>query len=45
MFGLYATGQSIELVVLVMAFYLCISLSVSIWLNWYNARVQLKSDR
>ena len=41
----FATGQSIELVVLVMAFYLCISLSVSIWLNWYNARVQLKSDR
>ena len=41
----YATGQSIELVILVMAFYLSISLTISIWLNWYNARVQLKSDR
>ena len=28
---------------LIMAFYLCISVSASIWLNWYKARLQLKS--
>ena len=38
-----ATGKSIEILVLIMAFYLCISLSVSIWLNWYSARLRLKS--
>ena len=38
-----ATGKSIEILVLIMAFYLCISLSVSIWLDWYGARIRLKS--
>ena len=38
-----ATGQSIEILVLIMAFYLCISLSVSTWVNWYSARLRLKS--
>lgn len=37
----FATGQAIELVALTMAFYLTLALTISIWLNWYNARVQL----
>ena len=38
-----ATGQSIEILVLITAFYLCISLSVSTWVKWYSARLRLKS--
>jgi general L-amino acid transport system permease protein len=39
----FATGQALELVLLTMAFYLTISITISVWMNWYNARVQLVS--
>ncbi len=35
------TGQAIEAVVLIMAVYLTISLSISLLMNWYNARIAL----
>ena len=40
-----ATGKSIEILVLIMAFYLCISLSVSIWLNWYKRQNPVEVHR
>ena len=36
------SGRSIQIILLVMAFYLSISLSVSALLNWYNRRNQLQ---
>jgi general L-amino acid transport system permease protein len=33
------TGQAIEGVVIIMAVYLTISLSISGFMNWYNARI------
>jgi general L-amino acid transport system permease protein len=33
------TGQAIEGVAIIMAVYLTISLSISSFMNWYNARV------
>lgn len=36
------TGRELETVLLGMSFYLFVSLSISIVLNWYNARVQLR---
>lgn len=35
------TGQALEAVSIMMAVYLTISLSVSVGMNWYNARVAL----
>ena len=35
------TGQAIEAIALAMAVYLAISLSISLFMNWYNARVAL----
>lgn len=35
------TGQAIEAIAMLMAVYLVISLSISIFMNWYNARVKL----
>jgi general L-amino acid transport system permease protein len=35
------TGQSIEGIAIIMAVYLAISLSISLFMNWYNARVTL----
>ena len=35
------TGQSIEGIALIMAVYLVISLSISLLMNWYNARIAL----
>jgi general L-amino acid transport system permease protein len=35
------TGQSIEGIALVMAVFLVISLSISLLMNWYNARIAL----
>ncbi len=35
------TGQSIEGIALVMAIFLVISLSISLFMNWYNARIAL----
>jgi general L-amino acid transport system permease protein len=36
------TGQSIEGVAIIMAVYLSISLSISAFMNWYNARIVLR---
>jgi general L-amino acid transport system permease protein len=36
----YATGQAIEIVALTMTFYLSVSLLISLWMNWYNARLR-----
>jgi len=35
------TGQAIEGIALIMAVYLSISLSISLFMNWYNARIAL----
>jgi general L-amino acid transport system permease protein len=35
------TGQAIEAIVILMAVYLAISLLISLFMNWYNARVRL----
>jgi general L-amino acid transport system permease protein len=34
------TGQAIEGIALIMAVYLTISLSISAFMNWYNARLR-----
>lgn len=36
------TGRELEAVLLMMAFYLSISLLISVFMNWYNARVALR---
>jgi general L-amino acid transport system permease protein len=35
------TGQAIEAITLIMAVFLTISLSISLFMNWYNARITL----
>ena len=35
------TGQAIEGVAIIMAVYLTISLSISVFMNWYNAHIAL----
>ena len=35
------TGQAIEGIAVIMAVYLTISLSISLFMNWYNARIAL----
>ena len=35
------TGQAIEGIAIIMAVYLTISLSISFFMNWYNARIAL----
>jgi general L-amino acid transport system permease protein len=35
------TGQAIEAIAILMAVYLTISLSISLFMNWYNDRVRL----
>ncbi|MEC8936489.1 MAG: amino acid ABC transporter permease, partial [Pseudomonadota bacterium] len=35
------TGQAIEVIAMTMAVYLTISLLVSMFMNWFNARVAL----
>jgi general L-amino acid transport system permease protein len=35
------TGQAIEGVAVIMAVYLTISLSISLFMNWYNAHIAL----
>src|SRR6202041_505193 len=35
------TGQAIESIAIIMAVYLTISLSISLFMNWYNARMTL----
>ena len=39
------TGQAIEGIAVIMAVYLTISLSISAFMNWYNARIALKGAR
>jgi general L-amino acid transport system permease protein len=36
------TGRAIEAILLLMAFYLTISLTISAFMNWYNGRIKLK---
>jgi len=36
------TGQAIEVIAMTMAVYLTISLTISFFMNWYNARSQLR---
>ncbi|MCC7283882.1 MAG: amino acid ABC transporter permease [Acetobacteraceae bacterium] len=36
------TGQAIEGIAIIMMVYLTISLSISVFMNWYNARIALK---
>jgi len=35
------TGQAIEAIALIMLVFLTISLSISLFMNWYNARIAL----
>ncbi|MDX2103744.1 MAG: ABC transporter permease subunit [Alphaproteobacteria bacterium] len=36
------TGQSIETILLIMAAYLSVSLSISLFMNWFNTRIAIK---
>src|SRR3546814_17663755 len=38
------TGQAIEVIAITMAVYLTISLSISLFMNWYNRRITLRSE-
>jgi general L-amino acid transport system permease protein len=35
------TGQAVEVVAITMVFYLIISLTISVFMNWYNRRIAL----
>ena len=35
------TGRAIEIVAITMGFYLCVSLIISVFMNWYNRRISL----
>jgi general L-amino acid transport system permease protein len=35
------TGQALEAIAILMAVYLSISITISVFMNWYNARVRL----
>jgi general L-amino acid transport system permease protein len=35
------TGQAIEGILMIMAAYLTVSLSISVFMNWYNKRIAL----
>jgi general L-amino acid transport system permease protein len=39
------TGQAVEGIAIIMAVYLTISLSISMFMNWYNQRIALKGGR
>ncbi|MCG8494375.1 MAG: ABC transporter permease subunit [Sneathiellales bacterium] len=39
--SLNQTGQAIEIIAMTMAFYLSISLLISMFMNWYNKRIAL----
>lgn len=43
--SLNQTGQAIEVILMTMAFYLVISLTISIFMNVYNARVAMKGGK
>ena len=35
------TGQAVEVIVITMLVYMSISLSISLFMNWYNRRIAL----
>ncbi len=35
------TGQAVEGIAIIMVVYLCFSVSISLFMNWYNARIAL----
>ncbi len=39
------TGQAIETLAMIMAFYLTVSLTISLLMNWYNRSIQLEGAR
>jgi general L-amino acid transport system permease protein len=39
--ALVSTGQSIEIIAITLAIYLTLSIAVSLFMNWYNARHRL----
>lgn len=39
------TGQSVEVILIFMAVYLSISLTISLFMNWYNKKIALASGR
>ena len=39
--ALVATGQAIEIIAITLGIYLALSLAVSVFMNWYNARHRL----
>jgi general L-amino acid transport system permease protein len=39
------TGQAIEGIAIIMAVYLTISLTISLFMNWYNTKIALKGAR
>ncbi len=39
--ALVATGQAIEIIAITLAIYLALSIAVSVFMNWYNARHKL----
>jgi general L-amino acid transport system permease protein len=39
--ALVATGQAIEIIAITLSIYLVLSLAVSLFMNWYNARHRL----
>ena len=38
---LVATGQAIEIIAITLSIYLVLSIAVSLFMNWYNARHRL----
>ena len=39
--SLMQTGKEMEIMIIVLAIYLCISLTISMFMNWYNKRMKL----
>jgi len=35
------TGQAVEIIAMTMAVYLTLSLTISVFMNWYNAKMAL----
>jgi general L-amino acid transport system permease protein len=36
------TGQAVEIIAMTMAVYLSLSLTISLFMNWYNAKMALR---
>ena len=39
--SLMQTGKEMETMIIVILFYLCVSLLISAFMNWYNRRIKL----